>query len=436
MTDSADNSHTSGQESDTGYYAVDAQRVIRVFEVFQMRPSHFTAGGQSGAQGVYYAARDIVKGRTGNRWGHHTPRALKSFCHFTQSENGTLLPWRELVEHRDFYDGKEGAGRRTGNVLLTENRLRLNYETMTSLRQRAGLNQAQLAEKAALPLRFVEMLENGDWDSVTEETARTIAGALGIDEGALFADLPEPVQPDSAAVPDGPPAAMPGASKAPGTRRMRPVLLVFITGLLLWAGYQFHVRSQHPAKEPEQVSADISKAPVSEPEQAPWHDTATGHVRLSGCWNWSNGAYIVIDAQGVARNGPFSGTWKAVNEADRNYTLTWPSFVDTLTLSADGSTLSGTNNYGLPVSATRKSGDAAGVEGAWLWNSGVTMIVRPDASISGGAFSGSWRKADSKWVFEWPMVDDISLAADGLSLSTRNQFGVATAKRDANCEGG
>lgn len=432
MTQSADNSHTAGHESDTGYYAVDAQRVIRVFEMFQMRPSHFAAGGQSGAQGVYYAARDIIKGRSGNRWGHHTPRALKSFCHFTQSENGALVPWRELVEHRDFYDGKEGAGRRTGNLLLTERRLHLSHEAMTATRQQAGLSQAQLAEKIALPRRFIEVLENGDWGSVAESTARNIAGALGVAEDILFTDLPGPAQPDTADAPGSSQATMAVASSTTGTRPMRRVLQASVIGLLLWGSYQFYASRQQPAVEPDPVPPVASVAT----EPAPQRNTTSGNARLPGCWNWSNGAHIVVDAEGTVRNGLFSGTWKADDEAAGRYTITWPSFVDTLTLSADGSTLSGTNNFGIPISATRKSGTAPGVEGSWLWSSGVTMTIRPDASISGGVFSGTWNKADSKWIFEWPLVDAISLAADGRSLSLKNQFGAATAKRDASCEGG
>ncbi len=104
-------------------------------------------------------------------------------------------------------------------------------------------------------------------------------------------------------------------------------------------------------------------------------------------------------------------------------------------MSADGSALSGTNNFGFPVSAARKSGKAPGVVGGWLWSSGVTMDIRSDSSISGGVFRGTWSKAGNNWVFEWPLVDTVSLAADGLSLSTKNQFGLATAKRDASCKG-
>ncbi|HED15624.1 MAG TPA: hypothetical protein ENI64_02215 [Gammaproteobacteria bacterium] len=156
---------------------------------------------------------------------------------------------------------------------------------------------------------------------------------------------------------------------------------------------------------------------------------------LAGCWNWSNGAYITIDADGTAHNGPFGATWVAVDTHDGRYTITWPSFVDTLTLSADGSALGGTNNFGFPVSAARKSGAATGVVGTWLWSSGVTMTVFPDSTISGGTFRGNWVKAGDKWVFEWPLVDKVFLDADGHHLSLKNQFGSATAKRAPDCKG-
>lgn len=162
---------------------------------------------------------------------------------------------------------------------------------------------------------------------------------------------------------------------------------------------------------------------------------ATAAPKLAGCWNWSNGGYIVVDTDGTARNGPFGASWKTVDAARGRYTITWPSFIDTLSLSADGSTLSGANNFGIPVSATRKSGKPPGIAGTWLWSSGVTMTIRPDSSVSGGAYRGQWRKAGNNWVFEWPLVDTVSLSKDGRSLSAKNQFGAITAKRDKSCKG-
>ena len=174
------------------------------------------------------------------------------------------------------------------------------------------------------------------------------------------------------------------------------------------------------AKKPAFKSINVKKTPAN---------------NFAGCWNWSNGAYVIINADGTARTGPFVATWKTVDVASGHYTITWPPFVDTLAMSADGSALSGTNNFGFPVSAARKSAQTLDVVGRWLWSSGVTMDIRSDSSISGGAFRGTWSKAGNNWVFEWPLVDVVSLAADGHSLITKNQFGPATAKHDASCKG-
>ena len=410
MTNSSDNTHTSSIDQDSGYYAVDARRVIQVFEMFQMRPSHFAASGKAGAQGIYYDARKIIEDRTGNKWGHHTPRAIQSFCHFTQSENGTLLPWRELVEHRDFYDGKEGAGRRTGNLLLTENRLQLKCEAMITARQQNELSIEQLAEKAALPVRLIEAMENGNWGTVTDGTAKKITGALDVAEEILFSQIENGSKSDPGDVISS------GVSQpATGNRRMKKVLLLSVVlGFVLWGSYQFYPARQK-LNELSLQQNDITKLP--------------------GCWNWSNGVYIVIDADGTAHLGPIGASWKADHKTKGHYTITWPSFVDTLTLSAEGDALSGTNNYGLPVTATRKSGAKTNLVGSWLWSNGITVDVRSDFSLTGGPLKGTWRTAGSNWILEWPLVDTVTLSKNGLNLSAKNQFGMVTAKRDIYCKG-
>jgi len=447
MTDSANTNHNAADnDGAAGYYAVDARRVMQVFGMFQMRPSHFVASGQTGAHSVYYDARKIVGGDTSNQWGHHTARAIKSFCHFTQAENGAVLPWRELVEHRDFYDGQEGAGRRTGNLLLTENRLRLKHEAMLATRQQRGLTRAQLAEKAALPVQFIEAMEAGGWETVTKGTARIIIGVLGVAEETFFTQITaEASEADavglSANAPTSEPVVAPQASVTTKTRFMRKALLLaLIPGLALWMGYQFYlypVSPQQPMKTeggiPQPVAAADHDNTLSDIERQ--HKTTRQVNGLLGCWNWSNGGYIVIDADGTARNGPFTGTWEAVDVTRGHYTIIWPSFVDTLTLSAEGNVLSGNNNYGLPITATRKSGAAINLIGHWLWGNGITVVVRSDSSVVGGPFKGTWRRAGNNWVIEWPLVDTILLSTNGHSLNVKNQFGTATAKLDVSCKG-
>lgn len=418
MTNSPEINNTSKKDNDAGYYAVDARRVIQVFELFQMRPSHFSAGGKAGAQSVYYDARKIVENKTNNKWGHHTAKAIKNFCHFTQSENASLLPWQELIEHQGSYDGKEGAGRRTGNVLQTENRLQLNCEAMKSARQHCELTQQQLAEKVALPLRFIEVMEAGDWKTVAQSTARILADGLGVEDSTLFTQIAEIAERKTGEASGSEPSESRGMNKA--------WLLVPVLSLVFWSGYQFNLLSKPQIKKPQQASQGLERAP--EQGGGELFDT------LSGCWDWSNGAYILIDAGGSAHNGPFVGSWSVDDASSRRYTLTWPSFVDTLSLSADGDVLSGKNNFNLPVVATRKSGVATELLGTWLWGNGITAVAQSNFTISGGSLKGTWRKAGTNWIIEWPLVDSIILSADGYNLQVKNQFGSVTAKRDVSCQ--
>ncbi len=252
MTNSITTTHTDRTKEDTGYYAVDARRVIQIFEMFQMRPSHFIASGETGAHGVYYDARKIIKGSTDNKWGHHTSRAIKSFCQFTQSQNGTVIPWQELVEHRDFYDGKEGAGRRTGNLLLTENRLRFEHTALIAARKQGGLTQEQLAEKVALPLRFIEAMEDGKWQTVAESTAGMINGALSVNEQILFTKISVAVDTEAS---DSP------ASFAARSGYMKKVFLIgLLFGLSLWLFTSFDWRK--PAKHDWVVVSTIGATVV------------------------------------------------------------------------------------------------------------------------------------------------------------------------------
>jgi len=65
--------------------------------------------------------------------------------------------------------------------------------------------------------------------------------------------------------------------------------------------------------------------------------------------------------------GPFTAHWQTVNAAQLKYTITWPqAAVSTETLSADGKSLSGGNQYGGVDKATRSTGSSSLV-GTWTW---------------------------------------------------------------------
>jgi hypothetical protein len=73
-----------------------------------------------------------------------------------------------------------------------------------------------------------------------------------------------------------------------------------------------------------------------------------------GTWSWFNGKTVTISPDHTLKADGDSGTWKAVSADGRTVQLSWASsWVDTLTLSADGKRLEGHNNEGNEVSGTR-----------------------------------------------------------------------------------
>lgn len=80
--------------------------------------------------------------------------------------------------------------------------------------------------------------------------------------------------------------------------------------------------------------------------------------RVAGEWTWFNGMTVVLSRSGSAATkhvGLFAnnGSWRCIDSQSGRIRINWVSggFVDTLTLSDDGERLSGTNQYGIGVSA-------------------------------------------------------------------------------------
>ncbi len=192
---------------------------------------------------------------------------------------------------------------------------------------------------------------------------------------------------------------------------------------------QPRVSSPKPATTAQPRSRQTTNASTKPRQQS------STKKNLVGCWQWSNGAYIVVNADGTAQNGPIKANWKTISVTKQQYQINWPSLVDTLTLSQNGSALSGKNNLGFDVTATRKSGQTTTLIGDWLWGNGVTVSVKSNGQVTGGAYHGTWRKADKQWIIEWPITDKIVIANNGKSLNLSNQFGALTAKRDTHCKG-
>ena len=76
---------------------------------------------------------------------------------------------------------------------------------------------------------------------------------------------------------------------------------------------------------------------------------------ISGSWDWFTGDVKTFVADGAMSDptGEWTGAWSCTDEGA--YVLDWnnQTFVDTLQLSEDGSTLSGHNQFGMKVSGRR-----------------------------------------------------------------------------------
>ena len=147
-----------------------------------------------------------------------------------------------------------------------------------------------------------------------------------------------------------------------------------------------------------------------------------------GCYQWFNNAPVVIRDDGTMTAGPFLAHWKVVDAAQHKYTFTWPLNIETLTITPDQRSMSGTNNFGYPMTGSRIAGDP-GMQGVWRWNNGWTVSISPNGTFSSGQFRGTWRAVNAAaglYEMTWPKpVDSVTLSAGGTRIAGANQYGVA-----------
>ncbi len=80
---------------------------------------------------------------------------------------------------------------------------------------------------------------------------------------------------------------------------------------------------------------------------------AAGSGGLVGTWAWSSGVPLTVYPDGTFSAATFRGKWQAVDVSRGTYALTWPNPVDSVTLSADGTLVSGMNQYGVAISGVK-----------------------------------------------------------------------------------
>lgn len=78
-----------------------------------------------------------------------------------------------------------------------------------------------------------------------------------------------------------------------------------------------------------------------------------GSIGLTGTWHWANGWDVSVSPNGTFTSGSFRGTWRSVDASRGIYEMAWPSPVDSVTLLAGGTRISGTNQYGVAISGVK-----------------------------------------------------------------------------------
>ncbi len=167
---------------------------------------------------------------------------------------------------------------------------------------------------------------------------------------------------------------------------------------------------------------------------------------LVGQWLWGAGGGITeIRADGTGNDARGNTLkWTIRDAAERSYVLRWShGYTDTVTLSADGTSISGTNQTGLRFSATRvgdtsspkqppviASGSGIAIAGEWDWGlGGGVVVIQVDGTgrdSKGNTVKWTLRNpATRTYELRWShgYTDTAILAADENSLAGVNNQG-------------
>ncbi|MEO0424665.1 MAG: hypothetical protein AAF184_20175 [Pseudomonadota bacterium] len=176
---------------DRAYFAVRPDLVLLAKELFDVRPSALEAGEKR----LLLTAQAIASGRRTDRWGHHTQAVIARFCAATAAAGQPALPWQELLEDTQCYDGVEGVSSRTGNRPLgTTTRYLVDARRLSGALAAAGASPAHLAKTGSWPEAFVQALVEERWPSVSEETARHLQAEVAPEVVAPMAPAHESMQ--------------------------------------------------------------------------------------------------------------------------------------------------------------------------------------------------------------------------------------------------
>ena len=244
--------------------------------------------------------------------------------------------------------------------------------------------------------------------------------------------LPAPVIEKSTAT------AIPRVQPSPKPNWLWPAVGAVVVVLAL-AGWFFSNRATDPGGSTvSSVQPQVGPNPPAAVQPTNRRRSApTGADPILGCWHWMNNATVVINPDGSMTAGPFTAHWRLADAGRRIYNFTWPEAVDSASLSPDGGSLSGGNQYGVAMTATRVS-PGQGIAGAWRWYNGVIVNIEPNGTFSAITTRGRWQSAGgSTFRLTWPSpVDTVTMSPDHLQVNGANHYGFSISGRKMAACGG
>jgi hypothetical protein len=274
-------------------------------------------------------------------------------------------------------------------------------------------------------------------DAMTPPLEKHLDDLVGTVQKLLPPPGGAPASQESTALPKAPPALPPTfqhAATGPARAAAPPkALWMGIAAAVVVAAVVLGVVLFKP-KPPGPIPSTLNPSPspslvTPAPSPAPRPGPLAAADPIVGCYHWFNNGSVFIHSNGTILGGPFTGRWRLVNAAQHKYTFTWPEAIDTVTITANQHSLSGSNQYGYPIAATRTA-STFGIVGAWTMSNNVPLLVSANGTFSAGTFSGTWQTVDASrgiYTLTWPdPVDSVTLSADDQTISGANQYGVAT----------
>lgn len=243
---------------------------------------------------------------------------------------------------------------------------------------------------------------------------------------------PKPAQANEVDVAPPAPPVVSAQRNAGGRKWLLPAIvgaLVAVTGAasvaaIFWARSGQESSESYNSRPNSSVNPSVPSNPASGPSSTLKPNSNSGPDPLIGCWQWFNNAPVVISSNGTMTAGPFTARWRLADSKRRIYNFTWPEAVDAASLSPDGRTLSGGNQYGFRMSATRLSAGPE-IAGTWRWYNGVVVVIQSDGTFTAGTVTGRWRGSGLSYSLTWPNpVDTVKLSSDHTRVDGANQYGV------------